>query len=54
MNEKENTEKTQQETATQLKQPQRYTYNDKKETPKIRESEAESRPKKHRQQKRER
>ncbi len=58
MNEKETIKKTEQEPTSQTshlkKQPPRYTYNDKKEGPKIHESETEPKPKKQRQQKRER
>jgi hypothetical protein len=58
MNEKETIKKNEQEPTSQTpqlkKQPPRYTYEDKKGAPKIHESETESKPKKQRQQKRER
>lgn len=58
MNEKEIITKNEQETIPQKsplkKQPPRYTYKNKKYTPRIHESETEPRPKKQRQQKRER
>lgn len=58
MNEKETIKKDDQETTSPnshlKKQPQRYTYSDKKETLKIHESETQPRTKKQRQQKRER
>jgi len=58
MTEKETIKKNEQEPTSQLhhlkKQPPRYTYEDKKETAKIHESETEPRAKKQRQQKRER
>ena len=56
MNEKEIIKKNEQETIPQTlhlkKQPPRYTYKDKKDNPRIHESETEPRPKKQRQQKR--
>jgi len=58
MTEKETIKKNEQEPTSQThhlkKQPPRYTYSDKKEAPKIHESETEPRAKKQRQQKRER
>jgi hypothetical protein len=58
MNEKETIKKNEQEPTSQAhnlkKQPPRYAYEDKKEGPKIHESETEPKAKKQRQQKRER
>jgi hypothetical protein len=58
MNEKETIKKNEQEPTSQTshlkKQPARYGYEDKKEVPKIHESETEPKVKKQRQQKRER